>query len=83
LGQLAIGGVDGTLHKRFRGELTKRRVRAKTGTLDDAIALSGYVLREGRGPIAFSILYNRVAGKQDVARRSADRLVEVIAKAYR
>jgi len=83
LAQLAIGGVDGTLHKRFRGELTKRRVRAKTGTLDDAIALSGYVLREGRGPIAFSILYNRVAGKQDVARRSADRLVEIIAKAYR
>jgi D-alanyl-D-alanine carboxypeptidase/D-alanyl-D-alanine-endopeptidase (penicillin-binding protein 4) len=83
LAQLAIGGVDGTLHKRFRGELTKRRVRAKTGTLDDAIALSGYVLREGRGPIAFSILYNRVAGKQDVARRSADRLVELIAKTYR
>ena len=83
LAQLAIGGVDGTLHKRFRNELTKRRVRAKTGTLDDAIALSGYVLREGRGPIAFSILYNRVAGKQDIARRSADRLVELIAKLYK
>ncbi len=83
LAQLAIGGVDGTLHKRFRGELTKRRVRAKTGTLDDAIALSGYVLREGKGPIAFSILYNRVAGKQDIARRGADRLVELIAKTYR
>ncbi len=83
LAQLAIGGVDGTLRKRFRGEITKRRVRAKTGTLDDAIALSGYLLREGKGPIAFSILYNRVAGKQDVARRSADRLVELIAKLYK
>jgi D-alanyl-D-alanine carboxypeptidase/D-alanyl-D-alanine-endopeptidase (penicillin-binding protein 4) len=83
LAQLAVGGVDGTLHKRFRSELTKRRVRAKTGTLDDAIALSGYVLREGHGPIAFSILYNRVAGKQDVARRSADRLVELVAKLYK
>jgi serine-type D-Ala-D-Ala carboxypeptidase/endopeptidase (penicillin-binding protein 4) len=82
LAQLAVGGVDGTLHKRFRSELTKRRVRAKTGTLDDAIALSGYVLREGKGPIAFSILYNRVAGKQDIARRSADRLVDLIAKTY-
>jgi D-alanyl-D-alanine carboxypeptidase/D-alanyl-D-alanine-endopeptidase (penicillin-binding protein 4) len=83
LAQLAVGGVDGTLHKRFRNELTKRRVRAKTGTLDDAIALSGYVLREGRGPIAFSILYNRVAGKQDVARRRADKLVELIATLYK
>jgi D-alanyl-D-alanine carboxypeptidase/D-alanyl-D-alanine-endopeptidase (penicillin-binding protein 4) len=83
LAQLAIGGVDGTLRKRFRGEITKRRVRAKTGTLDDAIALSGYVLRDGKGPIAFSILYNRVAGKQDIARRSADRLVELIARLYK
>jgi len=79
--QLAIGGVDGTLRKRFRDDVGRRRVRAKTGTLDDVIALSGYVLRDaGRGPIAFSILFNHVAGKQDVARRAADRLVEAIAR---
>jgi D-alanyl-D-alanine carboxypeptidase/D-alanyl-D-alanine-endopeptidase (penicillin-binding protein 4) len=79
--QLSVGGVDGTLHKRFRQEATKRRVRAKTGTLDDVIALSGYVLRDGgRGPIAFSILFNHVAGKQDRARRAADRLVDHIAR---
>ncbi len=78
--QLSVGGVDGTLHKRFRQEATKRRVRAKTGTLDDVIALSGYVLRDGgRGPLAFSILFNRVAGKQDRARRAADKLVEHVA----
>jgi serine-type D-Ala-D-Ala carboxypeptidase/endopeptidase (penicillin-binding protein 4) len=79
--QLAVGGVDGTLHKRFRGELTKRRVRAKTGTLDDVISLSGYLLRDGgKGPIAFSLLFNRVGGKQDAARHAADRLVELVAK---
>jgi len=79
--QLSIGGVDGTLHKRFRSDLTKRRVRAKTGTLDDVISLSGYVLRDaGRGPIAFSILFNHVGGKQDGARHAADRLVELIAR---
>jgi D-alanyl-D-alanine carboxypeptidase/D-alanyl-D-alanine-endopeptidase (penicillin-binding protein 4) len=84
LAQLAIGGVDGTLRKRFRAELTKRRVRAKTGTLDDAIALSGYVLRDaGRGPIAFSFFFNRVAGKQDAARHTADRLVDLVARTYR
>ncbi len=79
--QLSVGGVDGTLRKRFRGEKTKRRVRAKTGTLDDAIALSGYSLRDdGKSPLAFSVLFNHVAGKQDVARRAADRLVEALVK---
>jgi len=79
--QLSVGGVDGTLHKRFRSDLTKRRVRAKTGTLDDVISLSGYVLRDGgRGPVAFSILFNHVSGKQDGARHAADRLVELIAR---
>lgn len=79
--QLAIGGVDGTLHKRFRSERVRRAVRAKTGTLDDAIALSGYVLgAPGRGPIAFSILMNHVEGKVAPARVVADTLVELIAR---
>jgi D-alanyl-D-alanine carboxypeptidase/D-alanyl-D-alanine-endopeptidase (penicillin-binding protein 4) len=81
LAQLSVGGVDGTLHKRFRSDLTRRRVRAKTGTLDDVIALSGYVLRDsGHPPIAFSIFFNHVGGKQDGARHAADRLVDVIAR---
>lgn len=79
--QLSIGGVDGTLHKRFRSERVRRAVRAKTGTLDDAIALSGYVLGPpGKGPIAFSILMNHVSGKASAARIAADNLVERIAK---
>ena len=81
LAQLSVGGVDGTLRKRFRQELTRRRVRAKTGTLDDVIALSGYVLRDdGRGPVAFSVFFNHVGGKQDGARHAADRLVDLIAR---
>jgi serine-type D-Ala-D-Ala carboxypeptidase/endopeptidase (penicillin-binding protein 4) len=79
--QLAIGGVDGTLHKRFAQERTRRAVRAKTGTLEDAIALSGYVLgAPGRGPVAFSILMNHVGGKVDAARLAADTLVEIIVR---
>jgi D-alanyl-D-alanine carboxypeptidase/D-alanyl-D-alanine-endopeptidase (penicillin-binding protein 4) len=74
---LATGGVDGTLHKRLGH--THRTVRAKTGTLDDVIALSGYVLAgEGRSPIAFSIIFNRVQGKGATARSAADTLVGAI-----
>lgn len=77
--QLAIGGVDGTLHKRFRNTRVHRAVRAKTGTLDDAIALSGYVLGPGgKNTIAFSVLFNHVAGHAASARMAADKLVELI-----
>ncbi|HVJ92371.1 MAG TPA: D-alanyl-D-alanine carboxypeptidase/D-alanyl-D-alanine-endopeptidase [Labilithrix sp.] len=77
--QLAIGGVDGTLHKRFRNTRARRAVRAKTGTLDDAIALSGYVLGPtGKNTLAFSILFNHVAGHAASARMAADKLVELI-----
>ena len=79
--QLAIGGVDGTLHKRLRSEAKHRSIRAKTGTLDDTIALSGYVLGPpGKGPIAFSILFNKVDGKASSARTAADKLALAIAK---
>jgi len=77
--QLAIGGVDGTLHKRFRDTRTHRAVRAKTGTLDDAIALSGYVLApSGKGTVVFSILFNHVSGHAASARMAADKLVEIV-----
>lgn len=77
--QLAVGGVDGTLHKRFRDTRARRAVRAKTGTLDDAIALSGYVLGPGgKNTIAFSIMFNHVSGHAAAARSAADKLVEMI-----
>ena len=77
--QLAIGGVDGTLHKRFRALRAHRAVRAKTGTLDDAIALSGYVLGPpGKGAVAYAILFNKVSGRGGAARAAADKLVEVV-----
>jgi D-alanyl-D-alanine carboxypeptidase/D-alanyl-D-alanine-endopeptidase (penicillin-binding protein 4) len=77
---LAVGGVDGTLARRFRNLPASRIVRAKTGTLDDVIALSGYVL--GPTPervIAFSFLANGVSGKHNQARELSDHVVEAIA----
>jgi D-alanyl-D-alanine carboxypeptidase/D-alanyl-D-alanine-endopeptidase (penicillin-binding protein 4) len=78
--QLAVGGVDGTLVRRFRKLPRARIVRAKTGTLDDVIALSGYVL--GPSPeraFAFSYLANGVSGKHSQARGLVDQLVETLA----
>ena len=81
IAQLAVGGVDGTLAKRFEQLPSPRIVRAKTGTLNDVIALSGYVF--GRVPeraIAFSVLANGVRGRQAAARALADQIVSDIAQ---
>lgn len=40
---LAIGGVDGTLGSRFRGDDVRGRIFAKTGTLQNVAALAGYI----------------------------------------
>ena len=79
LAQLAVGGKDGTLSGRLTDLAHPRVVRAKTGTLDDVVALSGYVL--GPSPeraLAFSILVNGVSGKQWMARDLADNLVRAL-----
>jgi D-alanyl-D-alanine carboxypeptidase/D-alanyl-D-alanine-endopeptidase (penicillin-binding protein 4) len=78
--QLAVGGVDGTLHARFRDRADDRTVRAKTGTLDQVVALSGYVLAPpGKAPVAFSFIADGVAGKHADARDHIDKCVEAIA----
>lgn len=78
---LAIGGVDGTLSQRFQKLAAQRGVRAKTGTLANVVALSGYVLHSApRAPVAFSILVNGAAGRIGEARRLMDAVVEAIAR---
>jgi D-alanyl-D-alanine carboxypeptidase/D-alanyl-D-alanine-endopeptidase (penicillin-binding protein 4) len=78
--QLAVGGADGTLHGRFRRHRTRRIVRAKTGTLRDVVALSGYVLAPpGRSPVAFSLIVVRSAGNHPETRSRVDSVVDRIA----
>lgn len=51
---LPIGGVDGTLERRFDGDPRAHLIRAKTGTLRHVTALSGYAAER----YAFSIFVN-------------------------
>jgi len=81
LAHLSIAGTDGTLHKRMTDLPKPGVVRAKTGTLNSVISLSGYVL--GPRPdkaLAFSFLINGVAGKQWKARQLADDMVRALAR---
>lgn len=82
LAQLAVGGVDGTLKGRFGKLPAPRIVRAKTGTLSSAVALSGVIQApEGRSGVAFSILVNGVKEKVADARGAVDEAVVEVARA--
>ena len=49
MASLAVAGVDGTMHRRFRDDPLAKRAHVKTGSLDDVSTLAGYVLgRNGR-----------------------------------
>jgi len=66
LAQLAVGGVDGTLHKRFRATRHHGAIRAKTGTCKMRLPSRLCARPPGKSPAAFSILFNQVSGKADV-----------------
>lgn len=79
--QLAVGGVDGTLKNRFKPWAKSRAIRAKTGTLNAAFALSGYVLPPpGKPPVAFSLILNDAKGKAGPGRADMDKVVDSIAR---
>jgi len=76
LGQLAIYGTDGTLRRRMTGDARHGRIRAKTGTLADVDALSGYVLRpSGQRPLVFSLVVSGASGGHGPVRQALDRAV--------
>lgn len=75
LASLTIAGVDGSLEKRMRGTAAEGNLRAKTGTLRWANALSGYVTTATGEKLAFSFMLNRKITPPD--RKSGDDLDEL------
>lgn len=57
LNSLPIGGVDGTLKRRFKNDSMMRKVRAKTGLLNGVTSLAGFV-DGAKEPAAFVFIYN-------------------------
>jgi D-alanyl-D-alanine carboxypeptidase/D-alanyl-D-alanine-endopeptidase (penicillin-binding protein 4) len=55
---LPVAGHDGTLDLRMRGTALARNLQAKTGTLNNVRALSGYLERPDGEKLVFSIIVN-------------------------
>jgi D-alanyl-D-alanine carboxypeptidase/D-alanyl-D-alanine-endopeptidase (penicillin-binding protein 4) len=75
---LPIAGRDGTLDDRMRSGYARGHCHAKTGTLTNVSALSGYCTTRGGRRVVFSILMNRV--NVYGARSIQDRMVQVLAR---
>ena len=78
---LPIAGVDGTLGGRFRTSPLKGKLFAKTGTLSEANALSGYLTAKSGRTLAFSILVNGHLPGSEAELKAMDRICEAIAAA--
>ncbi len=78
---LPVGGVDGSLEGRFTKAPLKGKVLAKTGTLGEARALSGYVECASGRTVIFSIMVGNHLPGTSADREVMDRIVGAIAAA--
>jgi D-alanyl-D-alanine carboxypeptidase/D-alanyl-D-alanine-endopeptidase (penicillin-binding protein 4) len=71
---LPIAGVDGTIDKRMRGTAAQGNVHAKTGYIDKARSLSGYVTTADGRLLIFSMLCNNYSVPTATVNRVQDSL---------
>ena len=72
---LPIAGVDGTIASRMKGTVAANNVHAKTGTVDKARSLSGYVTTADGQILVFSFLCNNFT----VSTRAVERVQDAMA----
>jgi D-alanyl-D-alanine carboxypeptidase/D-alanyl-D-alanine-endopeptidase (penicillin-binding protein 4) len=79
LATLPIAGVDGTLAGRLEHTPAAGNARAKTGTLANVRALSGYVTTRDGEPLVFSIIANNFLVPASTVTQTADAAVARLA----
>jgi len=76
---LPIAGVDGTIGERMKGTPAQGNVHAKTGSVDKARSLSGYVTTADGRMLIFSFLCNNFSGSNRDVEQATDALLARIA----
>jgi len=76
---LPVAGVDGTLTNRFRNSPLKGKLWAKTGTLNEAVALSGYLTAASGRTLVFSVMVNGHRPGSSAESTAVERICEAIA----
>jgi D-alanyl-D-alanine carboxypeptidase/D-alanyl-D-alanine-endopeptidase (penicillin-binding protein 4) len=82
IASLSMAGTDGTLRNRLDEKDVQGLVRAKTGTLNKVVSLSGLAgAASARGPLVFSILITELApGRIRPARAVADEMAAALVR---
>jgi D-alanyl-D-alanine carboxypeptidase/D-alanyl-D-alanine-endopeptidase (penicillin-binding protein 4) len=75
---LPISGVSGTLSNRFKNTTAVGRIRAKTGTLNSTVSLSGYAEPINYNPLVFSIIVNHSDRPTIELRQAIDELAATL-----
>jgi D-alanyl-D-alanine carboxypeptidase/D-alanyl-D-alanine-endopeptidase (penicillin-binding protein 4) len=69
---LPVAGRDGTLSRRLAGTAAEGKVRAKTGTIDNARAIAGYVETADGETLVFSMIANNFTAPTSTIDAAAD-----------
>lgn len=77
---LPVAGRDGTLAGRLKGTAAEGNVRAKSGSIANVRALSGYVRSADGEPLVFSLLANNFETTPDVIDQAIDAIVVRLAQ---
>ena len=77
---LPVAGVDGTIAGRMKDTRAQGNARAKTGSIANARALSGYVTSADGEPLVFSMIVNNFNVPQSEADAIIDRAVVRLAE---
>ena len=77
---LPAAGRDGTLENRMKGTPAQGNARAKTGSLTNAYALSGYVASADGEPLVFAIIANNFGVPAEAIDRVEDAIVVRLAR---
>lgn len=80
LNALPVGGQDGTVRNRLKAAWTTGQVHAKTGSISNARALSGFVTTRSGETLVFSIIANNYSLPSWRIERVIDLIVEIIAR---
>jgi D-alanyl-D-alanine carboxypeptidase/D-alanyl-D-alanine-endopeptidase (penicillin-binding protein 4) len=78
LDSLPVAGVDGTLADRFAGSPGRRRIRAKTGTMEHVNTLAGYMELPSGDRLAFALIGNSYLLKPAEGAAVVDRIALAI-----
>ncbi|MGE5814202.1 MAG: D-alanyl-D-alanine carboxypeptidase/D-alanyl-D-alanine-endopeptidase [Acidobacteriota bacterium] len=80
LDALPVGGQDGTLRNRLKAAWTAGQVHAKTGSIANTRALSGFITTRSGETLVFSIVANNFSLPGWRIERVIDLIVEIVAR---